>query len=360
MIKNKIEFSNLNKDFIIELREKVKKHFESEKISKYGNINLHLQSLFMIAMYTIPYVLMLSGIVSSVPLVMMCWGLMGLGMAGLGMVLMHDANHGSYSKNLKVNSWMSKSLYILGGFPPNWQHQHNTLHHGFTNIDGYDEDIQPAGILRFSPHQPLHKIHRFQYIYAWFLYGLMTLSWVTMKDFTRLNKYRQMDVPLRNNKNYNRLFTELIFSKILYYLSFLILPLILVPVSWYWIVMGFIFMHFISGFILSVIFQTAHVVPESSYPLPDKNGTIDYNWAILQLQTTSDYSPNSPIFSWFIGGLNYQVEHHLFPNISHVHYKDISSIVKDTAIKYDLPYHVNSNFIMALRKHKKMLKQLGR
>ena len=236
MIEKKIKFSNLNKDFIIELREKVKKHFENENISKYGNTNLHLKGLFMISMYTIPYVLMLSGIASTVPLTMICWALMGFGMAGLGMVLMHDANHGSYSENLKVNSWMSKSLYILGGFPPNWQHQHNTLHHGFTNIEGYDEDIQPAGILRFSPHQPLHKIHKFQYIYAWFLYCLMTLSWVTMKDFTRLNKYRKMEVVLKNNRSYNRLFTELIFSKILYYISFLILPLILIPVSWYWIV----------------------------------------------------------------------------------------------------------------------------
>ena len=360
MIQKNIKFSKLNIDFISELRENVKNYFETEKKSKYGNTNLIIKSLFMIALYLIPYILMLSGIVNSVPLVLLCWITMGFGMAGLGMVLMHDANHGSYSKNTKVNQWMGKSLYMLGGYPPNWQYQHNTLHHGFTNIDGYDEDIDPSGILRFSPHKPLLKIHKYQYWYAWALYGLMTLSWVTVKDFTRLNKYKKMGVSLRDKKGYKKLFTELIFAKILYYLFILVIPLLVVPVSWYWIVIGFLLMHFVGGFILSAIFQSAHVVPTTKYPLPDENGMIENNWAIHQLHTTSNYSPASRIFSWLIGGLNYQVEHHLFPNISHVHYKSLSPIVKSTAQKYNLPYNQYEYFFEAIEGHTKMLKKLGR
>jgi len=136
--------------------------------------------------------------------------------------------------------------------------------------------------------------------------------------------------------------------------------MLVLPFAWYWILIFFITMHFISGFVLTIIFQTAHVVPTSAYPLPNENGSVQNSWAVHQLLTTSDYSPKNKIFSWLIGGLNYQVEHHLFPNISHVHYKNIATMVKETAQKYSLPYHVQPGFLKALLEHAKMLKKLGR
>jgi linoleoyl-CoA desaturase len=146
---------------------------------------------------------------------------------------------------------------------------------------------------------------------------------------------------------------------VFYYGIFLILPLFTIPVSWYWIVGGFLLMHFTSGLVLSTIFQTAHVVPTSEYPVPDEEGELSNNWTIHQLYTTCDYSPKSSIFSWLVGGLNYQVEHHLFPYISHVYYKDISKIVQAKAKEYNLPYHVNKSFAQAVWQHIKMLKMLG-
>jgi len=361
MTSKKVKFSpQTNPDFINELRAKVKDYFESNNRSKYGNTSIVVKSVVMFIMYLAPLGLMLSGIITSVAVILLCWIIMGIGMAGIGMVLMHDANHSAFSKHMRVNKFLSGSMYLLGGFPPNWQYQHNTLHHGFTNIDGHDQDIDPAGILRFSPHKPLYKIHRLQFIYAWFLYGLMTLLWVTTSDFNRLSSFKKMGALLNTNKSYNRLLLNLIVAKILYYAVFMAVPIIFIPVSWYWIILGFLAMHFVSGFILSTIFQTAHVMTTSAYPLPDENGNISNNWAIHQLMTTSDYSPKSRIFSWFIGGLNFQVEHHLFPNISHVHYKKLSVLVKETAEKYNLPYNVQPNFIHALRNHTKMLKMLGR
>ena len=119
-------------------------------------------------------------------------------------------------------------------------------------------------------------------------------------------------------------------------------------------------MHFTSGLILSTIFQTAHVVPTSQYPLPDTNNEISNNWAVHQLYTTSDFAPKSKVFSWLIGGLNYQVVHHLFPNISHVHYKNIVALVQETARKYQHPYHVNESFFKAVHQHLLMLKSLGK
>lgn len=361
MEQNKVKFSVQNKkEFIIELRERVAKYFETNHISEYGNWNLGLKTIFMISLYFAPYVLMISGVVSSFAVVFLFWILMGLGKAGVGMSVMHDANHRSYSKNHTINKWMGNTLYLLGGSPFTWQYQHNTLHHGFTNVDGQDEDIDPGSVLRFSPHKPLLKVHRYQYLYAWFLYGMMTLLWITTKDFKQVVKYKKRGVTLSNRKNYNQIMADLIISKVIYYVIFLIIPFIFLPFAWYWVIVFFLSMHFTSGFILTIIFQTAHVVPTSEYPLPDKNGTMENNWAVHQLYTTSDFSPKNKVFSWFIGGLNYQVEHHLFPNISHVHYRKISKMVKEMTQKYHLPYHVQPGFLKALREHAMMLKKLGR
>ena len=359
--KEKIKFPvKLKPEFMQELRNRVTSYFDTNKISKFGNINLVLKSIFMFLLYILPYFLMITGVIDSFTGVLICWIVIGLGKAGVGMAIMHDSNHRTWSKNASVNKWLGKSLYLLGGFPPNWQYQHNTMHHGFTNIEGLDEDINPGEFLRISPHKPILKIHKFQHIYAWLLYSLMTLSWVTTKDFKQLNRYRLEGVKLNTHKSYGELFAILILSKILYYSAFLVIPILLLPFAWYWIVIFFLFMHFTSGLILTTIFQTAHVVPASTYPLPDDKGSMENNWAIHQLITTADFSPNNIILTWLIGGLNYQVEHHLFPNISHVHYPRIAKLVKETAQKYGLPYHVQPGFIPAIREHAKMLKRLGR
>jgi linoleoyl-CoA desaturase len=360
MIKNKIKFSaQIKPDFINELREKVKNYFETNQISKYGNTEMILKSIFMVSLYFIPYILMISGIFSSPALVLVCWIIMGIGMAGVGMGVMHDANHGTYSKNKKINSIVGKSIYLIGGYPPNWKFQHNTLHHAYTNIDGHDEDISSISLLRLSPHKPLFKVHKIQNWYAWFFYGLMTLFWATGKDFMQLLRYKEAGTAFTGNKSYLTMLFHMILGKIVYYAIFLFVPLITVNIAWYWIVAGFLVMHFTTGVILGTVFQTAHVVTNSNYPLPDENGKIENNWAIHQLSTTTNFSPKSRILSWLLGGLNYQVEHHLFPNISHVHYRKISKFVKETAQKYGLPYHVQQSFFSAIGNHARMLKILG-
>jgi len=354
-----IRYSKVKLDFTTELRNSVDEYFKNNNIQQYGNQEIYLKTIFMTTLYVAPFILMITGLISSVILVLTCWFIMGIGMSGLGMVTMHDANHGSFSKYRWVNRLFGNSMYLLGGYPPNWRFQHNTLHHGFTNIDGHDEDIAPPGILRLSPHRPLKKIHRFQYIYAWLLYSLMSMSWIIAKDFKRFIKYKKMGAKLSSKLKYNRLLANIIISKVAYYNVFLIIPLLTISVAWYWIIAGFLIMHFTSGLILSSIFQTAHVVPSSEYPLPDENGELNNNWAVHQLYTTADYAPKSRIFSWLIGGLNYQIEHHLFPNISHIHYREISKIVQSKAKKYNLPYHINKSFAGAVWQHIKMLKLLG-
>ena len=355
----RLNYSKQKLDFTTELRNSVNNYFSEKKITPYGNQKIYIQTLFMALLYFAPFLLMILGMVSSVMLLLCCWLIMGLGMAGLGMVTMHDANHNSFSAHRWVNQLFGNSIYLIGGFPSNWRYQHNTLHHGFTNIEGYDEDIAPLGILRFSPHRPLKKIHRYQYIYAWFFYGLMTISWITTKDFKQLKDYESRTTIL-SSQRHRANFIKLIGSKAIYYGLFLLLPLLTVPVSWYWIVTGFLLMHFIAGLLLSTIFQTAHVVPSSQFPVPDQDGNLENNWAVHQLYTTSDFAPKNAILSWLIGGLNYQVEHHLFPYISHVHYQYIAKIVESKAKEYGLPYYVNKRFGNAIGQHLRMLRLLGR
>lgn len=357
----KIKFSKDNKEFVVELKEKVAAYFKTNNISKYGNWNMVLKSVFMLSLYLAPYFLMVLGVINSLAGIFLCYILIGVGKAGVGMGVMHDANHRVYSKSQRVNKIMSASLYLVGGFPPTWQRQHNNLHHGFTNIDGKDEDISPAvSFLRFSPNAPLLKIHKFQYLYAWFFYGLMTLLWATTKDFKQLKRYVDMGMPLSKNKTYGQLLSVLIIAKIVYYIVFMVIPLIVLPIAWYWAVLFFLAMHFTSGFILGVVFQSAHVISTSEFPKPDDSGSMENNFAVHQLLNTSDFAPNNRVLTWLIGGLNYQVEHHLFPGISHIHYPNISKYVKETAEKYNLPYYVQPSFSRAVWEHGKMLKKLGR
>jgi linoleoyl-CoA desaturase len=349
-----------NSAFILALRNKVNTYFEEHGISRYANGNMVFKTVFMISLYLVPYSLMISGMFSGFLMLAMLWVLMGLGMAGIGLSVMHDANHMAYSKNPRLNRILGYLLNLIGGHALNWQIQHNLLHHGFTNVDGLDEDIDPGKMLRFSPHRKRYRIHRWQHIYAWFLYGLMTLSWVTYSDFIQLYRYYRQGFFSGKKKTLFLLLLELIVSKIFYISYILIIPIIFLPVSWWMVLVLFIIAHFICGLTLAIIFQSAHVVTGSQFPLPDGNGKIDNNWAVHQLMTTADFSPGSRIFSWLIGGLNYQVEHHLFPNICHVHYRRIAQTVRDTALESDLPYRVQPSFASAILNHARMLRMLGR
>jgi linoleoyl-CoA desaturase len=187
---------------------------------------------------------------------------------------------------------------------------------------------------------------------------LSTISWVTSKDFVQLKKYK--DRGLLPKGNFTKELAKIIGWKILYYTYTLIIPMIMLPFAPWVIILAFLTMHMITGVLLSLVFQTAHVMPSTEFPLPDKNGIIANNWTIHQLATTTNFSPRSRFFSWMIGGLNFQIEHHLCPNICHVHYKKISRIVAETAAEYGIPYHTKKTFVAAVVDHVKMLRQLGR
>ncbi len=348
-------------EFLPQLRERVKNYFEEQQISTYGNSEMVIKTIFMLSLLLVPYGLILSGVVSMGWLVYGLWLVMGIAMAGIGMSVMHDANHGAYSPNKTVNRFLGYLINFLGGFTANWKIQHNRLHHSFTNIDGHDEDVAPGPVLRLHPEQPLLKHHRAQHVYAWFVYSLMTIFWITTKDFKQLARYRENGLLGKNPKEkYRELLLKLIGIKVAYYSYMLVLPLAIAPSVWWLTVVGFISMHLVAGFTLASVFQLAHVMPSSEFPVADENLQIESHWAVHQLLTTTNFSQKSKIFSWYVGGLNFQIEHHLFPNICHVHYRKISKIVRSTAEEYGLPYHVQGNFLHALKMHAQMLRELGR
>lgn len=347
-----------NVDFYKTLQQRVREYFKENNKSRFANFNMVLKTIFMISLYAVPFILMLT-VIENPWISFAMWILMGLGMAGIGLSVMHDANHGAYSKNKNVNKLVASVMLILGGSSVNWKIQHNVLHHTYTNIEGMDEDINPGKVMRFSPHAQRLPMHKYQHFYAWFFYGLMTLMWCTVKDYKQAFRYKRMDLTKTQDITFGRLLTEIILSKVLYFSVFLVLPLILASTPWWGTVLGFLVMHYICGLILAMIFQPAHVVPTSNYMLPDESGNIQADWAVNQLFNTSNFAPKAKIFSWYVGGLNYQVEHHLFPNICHVHYEKLAKIVKETAEEYNLPYFSQKTFWGALREHTIMLRDLG-
>ncbi len=345
-------------EFVRELRSKVNQYFKDNNISKHANLNMKLKTAFMIGLYFIPFILMVTGVFQSAGMIWLMWLLMGFGMSGIGLSIMHDANHGSYSKNQKVNNALGYLINFLGAYHVNWKIQHNVLHHTFTNIDGHDGDIENP-IMRFSPTQPRKSFFRFQAFYAPFLYSLMTIYWFVSKDFERVVRYHKQDLLTAQGLTFSKALWQVVFNKVWYILLTLGLPLLVVDLPWYQLIGGFLMMHFVCGLFLALIFQPAHVIEETNFFIADEQGNLENNWAIHQLRTTANFANKSVLFSWFVGGLNFQIEHHLFPTICHIHYKKISKIVKATAEEYNIPYYQHKTFLNAVVSHFSMLNSLG-
>lgn len=347
--------------FYDELKRNIDQYFSNNKLSIHGNAKMVIKSICMVALYIMPFIVLVMGWGAYHPVIFYgCWLLMGVGMVGIGTSVMHDSNHGAYSTNKHVNKFMGGLIHLVGGYNVTWKIQHNILHHTYTNIEGLDHDIDAGIFLRFSPHSRHYGMHRFQHIYAWFLYGLLTLQWATIKDFRQVYQYHKLDLLVKEKTNLRKALIQVSIYKLLYLSVVIGLPVLFSGFGWGAVLLGFFIMHFTAGLALSCIFQLAHVMEEAQFPAPDDNNKMENNWAEHQLLNTINFSPRSRIMSWFIGGLNYQIEHHLFPKICHVHYPMLSKIVRQTALNYGLPYREQPTFVHALLEHGKMLKKLGR
>jgi linoleoyl-CoA desaturase len=352
----KIVFKKDNKDFHKDVISAVNVYFELTGKKKKANAYMYFKTFFFLSILIVSYLIILLGgfnlLVSYT-----AWVFLGLSSVFLAVNCGHDAIHGAYSDRKIINKIMSRSYDLLGANSYMWSITHNVVHHTYTSIEGADEDIDSVPFTRLTPHKNWKSQYQYQYIYIFLLYSFSTLFWVFTKDY---KKFFQNNIGNYNNKNHPTIqYFNLFIFKFVYYSLFLILPLLIINMPWYWIVGGFILSHLFEGFAIATIFALAHIVEKTAFLIPNENGMMEHNWAVHQLYTTADFGRKSKWTSFFTGGLNFQIEHHLFPTICHVYYPAISEIVKLKATEYGIPYNEYDSFFDALKSHINLLKKLG-
>ncbi|GAA3998965.1 acyl-CoA desaturase [Hymenobacter fastidiosus] len=345
-----------SRSFHAELKRRINTYFEETKTSTTGNASLFVKALVLTGAFVFLYVHLVFftppvwlGLVECLVL-----GLVG---AAIGFNVMHDGAHGSFSKRRWVNQFASFTLNVMGGNSFMWNVKHNLIHHMYTNLDGVDDDIDVQPWMRMSSTQPRHKLHRFQHLYFWFLYGLLYIAWIFFMDYQKYFKGKVGSMPIKKMTATD----QSVFwgFKVLHLFLFVVLPIYTVGfVSW---LVGFVLFASVAGFTLSLVFQLAHTVEHAAFPMPDEiTGKLEDEWAIHQIKTTANFATNNRVISWLVGGLNFQVEHHLFPTISHVHYPAISKIIRQACEEFGVTYNEYPKMRYAVASHVAFLRQMGR
>jgi linoleoyl-CoA desaturase len=350
----KVRFAKYKKDdFFQVVKKRVEAYFKERNLSYNATTRLYVKAALLTVVYLVLYISIMSNQFQLLGLVVL-YGLLGMTKGIVGFNLIHDALHGSFFKSKKLNRAIGYWFDINGTSSFIWKISHNIHHHIYTNIPGHDDDIDKAIILRLNTSDKVYWFHKYQYLYAPVLYSLIGLNWVFYSDYNWF---------IREGKNNNaKPFDFYIFFslKIVNLLMFLVLPILFLSVPWWYVALGFLSMHVCAGLLISIIFQLAHIVDNVEYFEPNDEGKIESNWAEHEMMTTSNFATHNKWLTEMIGGLNFQVEHHLFPYVGHAHYPEIAKIVKATAQEFDLPYYEQPTFREAIRSHFRTLKRLGR
>ncbi|MCB0715159.1 MAG: acyl-CoA desaturase [Chitinophagaceae bacterium] len=350
------KFPKAPHSFHTELKKRINDYFKKAGKVSTGNFSLYLKALILILSFLFVYVHLVFYTPGTALAIIECVVLGGL-TAAIGFNIMHDGMHGSFSRRKWVNEMAGLTLNFLGANNFMWRNKHNIIHHTYTNIEGLDDDIEAKPILRLCETQKYYKIHRFQHWYFWFAYSLLYIWWVLVTDYKKYFSGRIGPVAI-NKMKFKDHFSFWGF-KILHAFLFIALPIYTVGfTSW---IIGFLIYAMFTGFVLSIVFQLAHTVEATHFPMADMHtGDMEDEWAIHQLKTTANFATRNKLISWLVGGLNFQVEHHLFPKISHVHYPAISKIIKKACIEFGIPYLEYPKMRMAVASHITHLKSLSR
>jgi linoleoyl-CoA desaturase len=343
--------------FVREVKAGVAGYFEKSGCSSKGGWSMALKTVVLFGVFAGSYAAILSNRLP--PLAMLGFAfVIGVAVAGIGFSVSHDALHGAYSNHPTINYLLGLSFDLLGANSYIWKITHNVIHHTYTNVEGVDEDIDFSPFLRISPGCPALRRHRYQHLYAFLAYGFAVLFWVFVKDY----KYflRRNLGPYRNRRNPPGEVVMLIVTKLFALAWSIVVPLLVLRIHWWQFLIGYLAMNLTAGVILGVVFQLAHVVEGTNYPEPDAGGDMEHAWLIHQMLTTSNFAPRNRLLSWYVGGLNYQIEHHLFPRVCSVHYPAISRFVREAAAAHGIPYLEQPTLARAIRSHYRMLKHFGR
>ena len=339
-----------------ELKRRVNNYFVENKKPLTGNFSLYFKAVLFWTCYIALYVHVVFYTPASWLAILECLVMGGL-TAGIGFNVMHDGGHGSFSPSKTWNKIAAFSANALGASAIMWNNKHNIVHHTYTNIDGVDDDIEIKPLLRMCPTQKKYKIHRFQHIYVWVLYTLLLIVWLFISDYKKYFTQKVGDVPLKPMSAYDHF--AFWAAKVGYAFMMIALPIYLLGfVSW---MVGFLVLTLFAGFVLSIVFQLAHTVEETAFPVAAiESNKIENEWAIHQIETTANFATKNKLISWLVGGLNFQIEHHLFPKISHIHYPAISKIIKNTCEEFNVKYIEYKKMRHAIASHSIYLRKMGR
>ncbi len=281
---------------------------------------------------------------------------LGLSIASIGFNIQHDGGHRAYSDRPWVNRLMGMTLDLIGGSSYVWDHKHNTVHHTYANITGHDDDIEVGFLARMSPHQKRLKFHRFQHWYLWALYGFLPVKWQLFDDFYNIARGKIGNHRFARPRGKD--LAIFVAGKLTFYSLAFVIPALFHPL---WMVIAFYALaNWINGILLATVFQLAHVVEEAEFPMPEEStGKMPTHWAVHQVQTTVDFARKNRVLSWFLGGLNFQVEHHLFPRICHVHYPKLSRMVERGCKRFGVQYNAHKSFLAGVASHFRWLRQMG-
>lgn len=357
MSSSKVTFSKSRRDFHNDLKERVERYFVENNLPRHATAAMVVKTIFWFSSTALLYALLLSDVLSPYPVATMAtWMVLGFCLACIGFNVGHDAIHGSYSDKKWVNGLLSWSFDFMGANSYTWSIAHNFVHHTYTNIPDVDKDIEPGPFIRLYPrYEGVYWFHRYQHFYAFFLYSLVSLIWVFVKDYEQI---AQRD-PRTGKYAPVTEFVKLFIGKALHIGILLVVPLLVIEQPLWLIGLGYFAMHLVGGFTLSIVFQLAHVVDGPEFPRPDKKHEMNVSWAEHQLMTTANFSAGKELATFITGGLNHQVEHHLFPRICHIHYPKLAPIVRQCAQDHGLPYYESPTFLAAAASHARLLKKAG-
>lgn len=341
--------------FYQELKALAKEHMADPRRTRRAQREIHLKSIAVVGWAAASWALLM--------FVASAWwhaGLLsvslGLAMAGIAFNLTHDANHGSYSPRRWVNHTVRWSLDLLGASSYVWRVKHNVVHHTYTNISGADGDIEQLPFLRLAPDQPRRWYVRYQHIYAWLLYGFFAAKWQLFGDITQLRMGQIEGTPLPWPRG-----RELVGFWVgkAAFLSWTIgIPLLLHPV-WY-VALMFVVSSFVLAFTLAVTFQLAHAVDAATFSsVEEMSAAGTTEWARHQVETTVDFAPTSRVLAWYMGGLNFQIEHHLFSRACHTYYPGLAPIVQEVCARHGVRYRAHRTLWSAIASHARWLRRMG-
>lgn len=342
--------------FYLALRRRVHEYFDRTHQTPRDDPRLYLKSAVLLAWLGGSYAMLVFAAAAWWQAALLAVSA-GLGVAGIAFNITHDANHGAYSRSGLVNRALARLFDLLGASSYIWHWKHNIFHHTYPNIAGFDADIEQEPFSRLAPAQPRRSLHRFQHLYIWPLYGLLAFKWHFVDDFRDLAVGRIGSQQIRRPGPRQLLW--LLGSKGFFFAAAFLVPARLHPLWAVMLLYGLTF--FVASLVLAVTFQLSHCVCEADFPTVTGGAPhLERDWAAHQVQATVDFARDSRLLTWYLGGLNFQIEHHLFPKICHVHYPALAPIVEATCREFGLRYRAAPTLRAALLSHVRWLRLLGR